>query len=109
MAGNLYAGFALVVAAAAFLYFLLHQWRYNNFANIPSPLPRSLFLGHLGYLAAGFKKAEDSKIHPGWSAHFPCVLHLTTYKTTSSRTSGKNKDVRNTCSSTSVPPVIQWL
>jgi hypothetical protein len=107
MTGNLYAGFALVVAFVAFLYFLLHQWRYNNFANIPSPLPRSLFLGHLGYMIAEFKKAGSSTIHPGWSAHLPCMLHLTSHKTIFSKASGSNKDARITCSSMFVPPVIQ--
>ncbi|KAH7072855.1 cytochrome P450 [Paraphoma chrysanthemicola] len=54
---------------------MLHQWRYGNFAHIPSPLKRNLFIGHLGYIGDEFKKAGSSAIHPDyvleniWKAH----------------------------------------
>lgn len=60
-----YAVLSIFPAIAAALYFLLHRWRYQNFANIPSPLAKGLFLGHLGHIVAGLKKLPDASAHPG--------------------------------------------
>jgi hypothetical protein len=65
MADIQYAILALVPAAIAGLYFLLHRWRFSTFANIPSPLKNNLFFGHLGYIADEYKKAGSSSVHPG--------------------------------------------
>jgi hypothetical protein len=55
-----YAMLVLVPAIAAGLYFLLHRWRFGNFAHIPSPLKRNLFLGHLGYIGEEHQKLGSS-------------------------------------------------
>lgn len=65
MAETQYALLALIPAAVAGLYFLLYQWRFNKFANIPSPLKRKLFIGHLGYIADEYKRVGSAKVHPG--------------------------------------------
>jgi hypothetical protein len=65
MADSQYAILALIPAAVAGLYFLLYRWRYGSFAHIPSPLPRSLLLGHLGHIGAEYKKVGSSSVHPG--------------------------------------------
>jgi hypothetical protein len=66
MADTQYAILALVPVVAASLYFLLYRWRYSNtFAHIPSSLSRNIFLGHLGYIAAEYKKVGDPSVHPG--------------------------------------------
>jgi cytochrome P450 len=65
MADLQYAALALAPALAAGLYWLLYQWRYKKFAHIPSKLKSNLFIGHLGYIGAEFKKAGSSDIHPG--------------------------------------------
>lgn len=73
MADNQYTILALVLPVAASLYFLLYRWRYSNtFAHIPSPLSRNLFLGHLGYIAAEYKKAGNPSIHPGKCERLAC-------------------------------------
>jgi len=64
----------LVPAVLAGIYFLLYRWRFNKFAHIPTPLKSNLFIGHLGYIAAEFKKAGNPKIHPGWSAHLAVFI-----------------------------------
>ncbi|KAH8731295.1 cytochrome P450 [Phaeosphaeriaceae sp. PMI808] len=66
MADTRYAIVALAPAFAAGLYFLLYRWRYHRFAHIPSPLRSNLFLGHLGYIAAEFKKLGGSSVHPDY-------------------------------------------
>ncbi|KAF2831999.1 cytochrome P450 [Ophiobolus disseminans] len=66
MADTPYKVLLLIASILVTLYFLLHRWRYNRFANIPSPLKRNLFVGHLGYIAAEFKKAGSSTIHPDY-------------------------------------------
>jgi hypothetical protein len=65
MADTQYVILALVPATVAAFYFLLYRWRYGSFAHIPSPLPRSLFLGHLGHIGAEYKKVGSSSVHPG--------------------------------------------
>jgi hypothetical protein len=65
MADNQYTILAVMPAIAAGLYFLLYRWRYNTFAHIPSPLSNNLFIGHLGYIAQGYKKYKDPATHPG--------------------------------------------
>jgi len=65
MADIQYAILALVPTVLAGLYFLLYQYRYGRFTNIPSPLKRNLFFGHLGYIADEYKKAGSSSVHPG--------------------------------------------
>ncbi|KAH4109701.1 hypothetical protein HBH98_035150 [Parastagonospora nodorum] len=75
MADIQYGILALVPTVLAGLYFLLYQYRYGKFTNIPSPLKRNLFLGHLGYIADEYKKAGSSAVHPDyileniWKAH----------------------------------------
>lgn len=48
-----------------FMYYRLKQYRFKPHAHIPSPMKPNLFLGHVGYMAAGFKKFGNSKVHPG--------------------------------------------
>jgi hypothetical protein len=67
MADTQYAILVLVPAIAAGLYFLLHRWRYNSFAHIPSPLKRNLFLGHLGYIGEGQKKFPNGAHYGKWA------------------------------------------
>ncbi|RYP16986.1 hypothetical protein DL765_004828 [Monosporascus sp. GIB2] len=75
MADTQYAILSLIPAVAAGLYILLYQWRYNNYANIPSPMSRNLFFGNLGYIAAEYKKVGNPSVHPDyvfeniWKAH----------------------------------------
>ncbi|KAL6708686.1 hypothetical protein ACN47E_002382 [Coniothyrium glycines] len=57
---------ALVPLVAAFLYYQLYQWRYKRFASIPSNLKRNLFYGHLGYIAAEYKKVGSASVHPDY-------------------------------------------
>lgn len=56
---------AVVPALALFLYYQLYQWRYKKYAHIPKILQQNLFYGHLGYIAAEYKKAGSADIHPG--------------------------------------------
>ena len=65
MAETTFAILALLPVLAYFLYHQLQQYRYKRFAHIPSILEPNLFFGHLGYIAAGFQKHGNSKIHPG--------------------------------------------
>jgi hypothetical protein len=65
MAETLYTVLALVPLAICFLYFQLRQYRFRTYGHIPSPLEPNLFLGHLGYMAKGFQKRGNSKVHPG--------------------------------------------
>jgi hypothetical protein len=69
MADIQYATLTIIPAIAAGLYFLLHRWRYNTFAHIPTPLSSNLFIGHLGYVAEGYKKYGDAATHPGKCLH----------------------------------------
>ncbi|KAL5121899.1 hypothetical protein ACEQ8H_000114 [Pleosporales sp. CAS-2024a] len=69
MADSQYAILALIAAAVAGLYFLLHRWRYHTYAHIPTPLKNSLFLGHLPYIAAEYKKAGNYVLENVWKAH----------------------------------------
>ncbi|KAJ4333488.1 hypothetical protein N0V87_007598 [Didymella glomerata] len=66
MAETLYTVLALVPLAVCFLYFQLRQYRFKTYAHIPSPLEPNLFLGHLGYMAKGFQKRGNSKVHPDY-------------------------------------------
>ncbi|KAH7355884.1 cytochrome P450 [Pyrenochaeta sp. MPI-SDFR-AT-0127] len=63
---SLYIVLALLLGVVWLLYHQLHQWRYERFAHIPSTLPRNLILGHLGYIAAEYKKAGSSTVHPDY-------------------------------------------
>ncbi|KAF2856648.1 cytochrome P450 52A12 [Plenodomus tracheiphilus IPT5] len=63
MADTQYAILGLVPAIIATLFFLLYRWRFNNFAHIPSPITRNLFLGHLGHIAAGYKNLPSPVAH----------------------------------------------
>lgn len=65
MAETAYAVLAVLPVLAYFLYLQLQQYRFKRFAHIPTPLKPNLFLGHLGLMAAGFKKFGNSKVHPG--------------------------------------------
>lgn len=62
---NLLTLLGLALGLVWALYYLLNQWRYMNFAHIPSKLTNNLFFGHLGYIAAEYKKAGSSTVHPG--------------------------------------------
>lgn len=68
MAETTYALLALLPLLGYFLYFQLQQYRFKRFAHIPTTLKPSLFLGHLGHMAAAYKKFGNSKVHPG-TAH----------------------------------------
>lgn len=72
MAETTYAALALILAVVYLLYYRLQQWRFKTFAHIPTPIKPSTLLGHLGYMAAGFKK-YDAKAHPG-KAFLECVV-----------------------------------
>ena len=50
------------------LYYQLLRYRYRKFAHIPTTLKPNLFLGHIPYMIAGFKKYGNSKMHPGISS-----------------------------------------
>ena len=65
MAEHPYFVLALLPVIAVFAGFQFWQWRYKKYAHIPNLLPSNLFLGHMGYIAAGFKKLGNSKMHPG--------------------------------------------
>jgi hypothetical protein len=64
MVGTTWVVLALLPAVAFLLYHQLWRWR-NKFAHIPSSLVSNLFYGHIGYMAAGFKKAAIPHLHPG--------------------------------------------
>lgn len=66
MADSQYAFLGLVAAIAASALFFLYRWRFTNFAHIPSPMSRNLFLGHLGYIAAEYKNLPNSSVHPDY-------------------------------------------
>lgn len=65
MMDNQYAILALLPVVAAGVYFLLYRWRYTKYAYIPSTLKANLLWGHLGYIAAEYKKVGDPNYHPG--------------------------------------------
>ena len=65
MAETVYAVLVVLPVLVCFLYYQLHQYRFKKFAHIPAPLKPNLLLGHLGFMAAGFKKFGNSKVHPG--------------------------------------------
>jgi hypothetical protein len=65
MAEMIYALLALMPVVGYFLFYQLQQYRFKKFAHIPTPIKPNIFLGHLGSMAAGFKKFGDSKVHPG--------------------------------------------
>jgi hypothetical protein len=60
-----YLVLAVLPVAAWLLYNHIYSWRFNKFNNIPEYFPRSLLLGHLKILAAGFKRLGDSRRHAG--------------------------------------------
>lgn len=62
---TLYTVLSAILIIFFYLYSLLRQWRFKKFAHIPSKLPANLFIGHLGYIAAGYKKLGSSLPHPG--------------------------------------------
>ncbi|KAJ4987846.1 cytochrome P450 52A11 [Stagonosporopsis vannaccii] len=66
MAETAYAALAVLPILAYFLYYELHQYRFRRFAHVPTPLKLNLFLGHIGFMAAGFKKFGNSKVHPDY-------------------------------------------
>jgi hypothetical protein len=63
--GTLGVVLALILGAAWLLYHQVIQWRYKRFAHIPNKLSTNLFLGHLGHIAAAYKKVGDATVHPG--------------------------------------------
>lgn len=65
MINSLYAVLAVIPVVIWFAYHQLRQWRYKTFAHIPSNLSSNLFIGHLGHIAAEYKKAGSSTVHPG--------------------------------------------
>ncbi|KAF1945420.1 cytochrome P450 [Clathrospora elynae] len=66
MGDTLYAILALLPVVSWFLYYQLGQWRHKPFAHIPSKLSTNLFLGHLGHIAAQYKKVGSSDVHPDY-------------------------------------------
>lgn len=110
MADPQYAILALIPAAVAGLYFLLHRWRYSAYANIPTPLKSNLFLGHLGYIADEYKKAGSSSVHPGkHEDNVRQILSNTVHQIMSLRTYGKLMGRPSLCSSTPDQHNIHWL
>lgn len=69
MAEAIYTVLASVPLVVLFLYYQLRQYRFKKYAHIPTPLKPSLFLGHLGYMAKGFQKHGNSKMHPGMTEY----------------------------------------
>jgi cytochrome P450 len=63
MANITYAILGLLPALAWYLYSLLEKWRFKKYANIPTPFPNTLALGHLKLFAEGFQKFGDSRRH----------------------------------------------
>ncbi|KAF2624310.1 cytochrome P450 52A12 [Macroventuria anomochaeta] len=66
MAETTYAVLAVLPVLVYVLYYQLQQYRFKRYAHIPTPLKPNLFLGHLGYMAAGLKKSGNSKMHPDY-------------------------------------------
>lgn len=65
MIEKIYAVLALVPIALYFLYCQLWQYRFRRFSHIPNSLEPNIFVGHVGHMAAGFKRLGDSRAHPG--------------------------------------------
>lgn len=82
MAETAYAILALLPVLAYFLYQQLHQYRYKKFAHIPSILKPNLFVGHVGYMAAGYQKYGNSKMHPGMKASVTASMILADHSQT---------------------------
>ncbi|KAL1793323.1 hypothetical protein ACET3X_008305 [Alternaria dauci] len=62
-----YALLALAPAVAWLLYLQISQWRFKRYAHIPSTLPSNFLIGHLGHIAAGYRKAGfSSTVHPDY-------------------------------------------
>merc|ERR1712137_432974 len=61
-----YAVLALIPAIGWLLYMQVSQWRFKRFAHIPSKLSSNLLYGHLGHIAAEYKKAGSSTVHPDY-------------------------------------------
>ncbi len=79
MAENLYFILALLPVLVGITGFQLWKWRYKTYAHVPTLFPTNFFIGHMGYIAAAYKKVGNSKIHPGkqhFAARF-CFLLIT--------------------------------
>ncbi|KAJ8106096.1 hypothetical protein OPT61_g9768 [Boeremia exigua] len=66
MAETAYTVLALLPVLAFLLYQVLWQYRFKKYAHIPMSMKPNLFIGHLGSMAAGFKKFGDSRVHPDY-------------------------------------------
>ncbi|KAF9692338.1 hypothetical protein EKO04_009590 [Ascochyta lentis] len=66
MAETAYAVLALLPALVCFLYYQLKQYRFKTFAHIPTSVQPNIFFGHVGHMAAGFKKLGNSRAHPDY-------------------------------------------
>ncbi|KAF2474484.1 cytochrome P450 [Lindgomyces ingoldianus] len=62
MANITYAILAILPLVAWYLYVQARRWRFKKYAHIPH-LPSSFALGHLKFIAEGFKKLGDSRRH----------------------------------------------
>lgn len=65
MAETTYAVLALLPVVVYLIYHQLWQYRFKKFAHIPTSLKANTFIGHLGHMAAGFKKLGNARAHPG--------------------------------------------
>ncbi|KAF9730673.1 hypothetical protein PMIN06_004166 [Paraphaeosphaeria minitans] len=62
MSSIAYAVLAVLPVVAYLIYAQLYRWRYKMFKEFPQ-LPNSLLIGHLPYIASGFKKFGDARCH----------------------------------------------
>ncbi|KAL1595798.1 hypothetical protein SLS60_009487 [Paraconiothyrium brasiliense] len=62
MTSTKYAILAVLPVVAYFFYTRLYNWRFKKFKDFPQ-LPNSLLMGHLPYIASGFKKFGDARRH----------------------------------------------
>ncbi|KAJ4301155.1 hypothetical protein N0V90_003245 [Kalmusia sp. IMI 367209] len=57
-----YAVLALLPVIAYYIYTQLYNWRFRKYKDLPQ-FPNTLLLGHLKYIALGYKKLGDARRH----------------------------------------------